>query len=243
MGTATMGVDYPAIPDSIIILPNDSSATLTIPAYLDGIVEPTETVVIFLSTICGLTETIYDSIVLNIQDNVEAEALATGDTTICEGATIEMHGYGGSDFLWFPNTYLSSDTIYNPIFTPPNPGTYLYNLAVLLGPCSDTTQVEIQVAPGPMAYAGPNDSLCIGASLVLNGTGGVTHLWEGSNITTPDTSLSITVSPTSSGEYILTVTDAEGCIDKDTTQIEVVALPMVNAGLDATILFQMVILL
>ena len=83
----------------------------------------------------------------------------------------------------------------------------------------------------PNAQAGNNQAVCAGNSITLNGTGGVTYNWMPGGMT----SSVISVQPSSNIDYILTVTDAYGCMDKDTISIMVNNLPIVTTVPDNTI--------
>ncbi len=63
-GTATNGVDFPAIPTSMIIPAGSDSVGFTISPFLDGIVEPTEELTLIVSNSCT-----FDTITILIRDN------------------------------------------------------------------------------------------------------------------------------------------------------------------------------
>jgi PKD repeat protein len=87
----------------------------------------------------------------------------------------------------------------------------------------------------PAANAGLDASVCTGQSTALNATGGVTYSWSpaaglsATNISNP------VATPTSSTNYVVTVTDASGCSAADNVVVTVMSLPTANAGTDVTI--------
>src|SRR5207244_5884656 len=87
-GTATNGVDYTQIPDSLQILPGDSSASIIIHSFNDAIAEGIETITLYLYLPCSSTP--YDSATIEILDTLVA--LAGPDTTICIGNSVQLTG-------------------------------------------------------------------------------------------------------------------------------------------------------
>ncbi len=237
-GTATNGLDYPLTPDSIIIPANDTTYQLVFPAFADGISEGTEEIIIKLFTFCGTDTTYYDSISVDLMDFVIAEAMG-GDVNVCEGATINLTASGGTNYQWFPPTYLDDPTIATPVCSPPSSLTFVdYVVQVGVGPvgiCSDTTVLRVNILPPPIANAGNNDSICINASITLSGAGGGTYTWLGTDIDAGSATANPTVSPLVSTNYIMNISSAVGCTDADTVRIIVMPLPLVSAGTDKII--------
>lgn len=103
-GTATAGVDYSALPDSVTFLPGQDSITFNFSTFFDAIAEGTETVTIqIVNENCGGTYS--SSLIINI---VEAEALTVlslGELNICPGDSIMLTaqvsgGSGGYQVEW-----------------------------------------------------------------------------------------------------------------------------------------------
>jgi gliding motility-associated-like protein len=93
---------------------------------------------------------------------------------------------------------------------------------------SDTTTTTITVSPGFNVSLGPDQSICPGDVTVLTPSpAGQSYLWS-NNATSP----SITVGQ--SGSYWVQVTNATGCIARDTVTINVIN-PQLNLGADQTV--------
>jgi gliding motility-associated-like protein len=76
---------------------------------------------------------------------------------------------------------------------------------------------------------GPDTSICIGDSLVLDaGPGYTTYLWQ-------DASNAQTLTVYNSGYYSVTTTDANGCVYIDSVLIQALPPPFVDLGPDVTI--------
>lgn len=100
--------------------------------------------------------------------------------------------------------------------------------AVLNGCINKTTEVVITVNALPFVDAGIDQNICTGDSVLLFGLGALTYSWNNSVLD------SVYFIPSNSGDYILTGTDANGCINSDTTAVTI-NQPIVSAGVDQLI--------
>lgn len=101
--------------------------------------------------------------------------------------------------------------------------------------------ISIQGAAGPppcpnnFANAGQNITACIGTSQQLNASGGQTYQWtpttglSNPNIANPMVTINNNIT------YTVLVTDADACEDTDQVSITAQAVPLANAGNNATI--------
>jgi gliding motility-associated-like protein len=220
-GTATNGIDYFSIDTSINILPDSADALLTISPIVDGIAEGLESVTIYLLSDCS--DAPIDSITLFIQDEILLDVSTSADTTICNGAPIGLSVTGGLDYTWTPAGELDDPTSANPTATPT--GTTTFTVSTTLGTCIDSAQVTVDVAPPVPAEADPDTEICVGESVALSASGGVSYAWvPGSSLSDP-TVQNPTATPAFSTLYTVTVTDAFGCTGTDTALITVRPLP------------------
>ena len=77
--------------------------------------------------------------------------------------------------------------------------------------------------------AGQDVVICVGQQATLAGSGAVTYTWNNSVVN------GVPFSPTTSNNYTITGTDANGCINTDQVSVTVNPLPVVNAGIDQTV--------
>ncbi|MEN9340344.1 MAG: hypothetical protein RIQ62_1656 [Bacteroidota bacterium] len=100
-----------------------------------------------------------------------------------------------------------SFSIANPYTGPTTAFTYSYTDA---NGCSATTTGNITTQPNPVVtgIALPNDSLCSGETLSLQGSGAQTYLWSNGAVNPINGQAFV---PLSSSTYTLTGTDANGC--------------------------------
>ncbi|MEL4457186.1 T9SS type A sorting domain-containing protein [Lutimonas vermicola] len=141
-----------------------------------------------------------DSDDVNVTVN-SVTANAGSDRTIIEGETITLVATGGDTYIW--NTGEKT----NSINVSPN-STMTYSVTAYKGSCYDIDDVEVVVEPtidtGPLpaqADAGEDMTICLGETIVLNGSGGETYQWSNG-----ETSSSISVSPNRTTSYELTAT-------------------------------------
>ena len=84
-------------------------------------------------------------------------------------------------------------------------------------PFSDDVEVGVHPFPTPAITGTP--AICVGGSSVLTAAGGTAYVWSSGETTT-----SITVSPTDTTTYIVTVTSDKGC--SASTNFTVVVNPL-----------------
>ena len=101
-GTATEGVDYAVLPDSIIIPAGTTTITLEVPIFDDNIDEGIETLSIISEDLnCKQANTVESEI--NILDRAIFDIAP--DTTICINDSTEIWASGGLSFLWLDGDF------------------------------------------------------------------------------------------------------------------------------------------
>lgn len=159
---------------------------------------------------------------------------ALGEAEICVGDSAQLSATGGVSWVWAPPIGLSDASAQNPWASPINTTTYTVFAQDGSG-CSAIDSVTITVNPLPTANAGPDQELCVGGSVILQGSGGVNYTWSPATFL-DDTTVQLPVAtPSQSTIYQLTVTDANSCTDTDSVGVVVNPLPVVDAGPDSTI--------
>ncbi len=156
------------------------------------------------------------------------------DTAICIGASVLLNASGGDSYTWQPTIGLDNANIATPTATPMTTTTYFVTVTNNNG-CQTTDSITIVVNPLPMINAGADTSLCIGDTIQLNATGGVSYSWPPLPQFSNPSIANPLVSPTVTTQYIMTGTDANGCQNVDTILIVVNALPVLNITNDTSI--------
>jgi hypothetical protein len=77
-------------------------------------------------------------------------------------------------FIWTPNTWLSTDTVYNPVLTPLATGNYTYTVTVtdVTSGCTSTSSVTVTVVNVPVAPTVSNLTRCGTGTVQLTATAG-----------------------------------------------------------------------
>jgi len=153
------------------------------------------------------------------------------DVNICGGSgPVPLGATGGTIFSWSPATGLSCTNCQNPIANPATTTTYTVT-SNMGGACTNTDQVTVNVeAVPPTASITGNVGICGAGSNTLTASGGNFYLWS-----TGETTPSIVVSPGTTTDYHVTVTNfVNGCEAYETATVTVVTTPDPNLS-DITI--------
>ncbi len=135
--------------------------------------------------------------------------------------TPQVSGYTGCD-TGENVSYLWSTGATTPTITVSTSGTYSVTVTGCDNQCSITDEVVVTVKEEIDANAGSDVVICYGENTVLTATGGGTYLWS-----TGETTSTITVNPTETTTYSVTVT-ANGCTATD--EVVVTVKPRINAN-------------
>ncbi|MCS6990878.1 MAG: choice-of-anchor L domain-containing protein [Chitinophagales bacterium] len=230
-GTATNGVDYQTINDTLVFLPYDTLCKIFIGAYDDGIAEGTETIILYTIDPCsGLP---VDSMIMYIIDEFPFEV--DGDTTICEQGTAQLNVTYSPfyTYQWEPAAYTDCPTCPDPTVNPPT--TTVFTVSVGLDNCVDQKTVTVNVdviTPD----AGVDQQICWGDTTQLLATGGTAYSWTPtSSLNNPNVANPLAF-PTATTDYIVTVQGTYApCFDKDTVRITVVPHAVAEAGVDTAV--------
>ena len=95
-------------------------------------------------------------------------------------------------------------------------GTYTVVVTDPANGCTASANVSVSSNPGPTANAGTDATINAGISATLTASGGGSYLWS-----TGATTNTISVSPTVTTDYCVTVTDTTGCADTACVRISV----------------------
>ena len=123
---------------------------------------------------------------------------------------------------------IPNETLLNAYFTPSasqlSDGTVTLTLTSTgNGNCvAETDQVTYQLFPSPIVYAGADQDICQGSSVILYGSGADSYIW--SNGISDNNSFV----PTTTNSYIVTGFDANNCTNKDTVKITVNPIYSIN---------------
>jgi len=152
------------------------------------------------------------------------------DTTFCLNATPYQLPMG----TWSGSPLVSS----SGLFTPSSVGMHNLTVNQGSGSCQTTDQVQIEVLPLPVANAGSDVTICVGATVNLNNSctncpNGPIDVcsWTGGTVSNP-LICNPTTTPAITTTYNLIILDEAGCTDNDQITVFVNPLPATNAGPD-----------
>jgi len=158
---------------------------------------------------------------------------AEPDTSVCEGATIQLSVTGGTTYIWSPNPTLTDPNSSNPTATPTSTTTY-YVYAVDSFGCAKTDSVIISVLPLLTAQGMTDTVLCFGNSVQLTAIGGTDYVWFPSAGLSCANCANPVASPQQTTTYQVAVSQSGYC-NEDTASVTVNILPAPEAGLDSVI--------
>ncbi|MEO0470660.1 MAG: choice-of-anchor L domain-containing protein [Bacteroidota bacterium] len=234
-GTATTGADYTGMPASLVFPPFGDSLGFMLNIPNDAVIEGTEFIeIVVRDSLCNVLTT--DTLRIPIEDPPEIDA--GNDTTVCVNSTLTINaipGTAGGSIAWSPTANLNDATAFDPVFTPPGPGTYTFSTAFTddIG-CTADDNITITVPPFTPAISSTNVD-CNGAgngtaTATITGTAPYTFLWldSGNNTLQSNTNTTGTdaLPNLAPGTYQVVITDGEGCFDTLMTTITEPVAPL-----------------
>ncbi|MFM7644804.1 MAG: beta strand repeat-containing protein [Sphingomonadales bacterium] len=154
-----------------------------------------------------------NAITLNVLPAPAAAITVSGNTTICSNQSVSLAVSGTGNYLW--TNGLTTQSI-----SPTTTGSYGVTVTGSNGCQTSVAPIAITVLTAPTAAISANGptTFCAGGSVTLTATGGATYVWSNNQ-----TGAQLT--PTSSGNYTVTATAANGCQDTENIVVTVNPLP------------------
>ena len=188
---------------------------------------PTTTITYYLAGIDANGCANGDSVKITV--NPTPIAAAGNDVALCAGQNTVLNGSGAGNYSWVPGTGLNSTTSATPTATPTVTTSYI--LTVTNGfNCVDKDTVIVTVNPLPPVDAGTNQIICNGSTVQLNATGATNYSWTPAATLNNSAIANPVATPTANTTYIVTGTDANGCVKTDAVSIILIAAPTITAG-------------
>ncbi|MEO8770789.1 MAG: LamG-like jellyroll fold domain-containing protein [Ferruginibacter sp.] len=157
------------------------------------------------------------------------------DTSLCGVHNVTLTTTGAQTYSWLPATGLSNAGSANPIFTGSSSQTYIVT-GTGANTCKANDTVTITVHPQPAVSTINDISICRGDSIQLttNSTA-ENNQWAPALSVSNPTILNPYFHDTVSQQMIITGTNATGCFAKDTVNITVKPLPLVQTIPDSAL--------
>lgn len=153
---------------------------------------------------------------------------------ICPGASVTLNASGGTTYQWLPADGLAPNQmgVQNPTVTPL--ATTTYTVVVSNMCASDTTQITVPVIDFTISVSS-NDTICIGSSKQLQASGGTGYQWSPTTALNNPNIANPIATPNTNITYTVTITNPDGCVLKDSSEITVDDFPQAEAGPDRII--------
>jgi hypothetical protein len=151
----------------------------------------------------------------------------SNDTTICEGQSVQLNGYGGVTYSWSPSIGLSNPNIATPIATPITTTTYALTIANNNG-CNITDSVMVTVNSIPVVVMPLDTTICQGDTIQVLATATGMITWSPNTVISNPTVGNPFLFPSNTTVYYLTVTNALGCTTMDSMTVNVITPPIVT---------------
>ena len=214
--------------DSSIDLDDPSSATPMFTGNTAGSFTKTVTI----TDVNGCINS--DDVVITVNDLPVVDA--GPNQAICEGGQVTLSGTGATSYVW-DNGITDGVAFIPPANNPPSTVTNYTVTGTDGNGCSNNDVVTVTVNALPTPNAGSDQTICLNTSTTItaisSGTGPFNFSWDNG---LPNGAGPHTVSPSlGTSDYIVTVTDPNGCIASDTVSITVNPTPTVGANDDTTI--------
>ncbi len=182
----------------------------------------------------GCTDT--DDISITITPTPTADA--GPDVTNCKGLGVQIGrpatgGSGVYTYSWSPALGLSDPAAAQPVATPVATVPYIVTVSDNVTGCIDKDTVIVNA---PLRVVANNDVITcsdIGAALGATVTGGTrpfTYQWTPAHLVSRPTSLNTSTFTTDTTTFVITVTDASGCIERDSMTVYVNPAPIAVTG-------------
>jgi hypothetical protein len=134
--------------------------------------------------------------------------ISPSNATVCPGASQLFTASGGGTYAWNNGATTSSINVSQA-------GNYTVTVTAANG-CTSSATAVLQAASNPTATISSGGEICQGGQTTLSASGGIAYSWS-----TGQTTANITVSPTMTTTYAVTVTNQTLCTATATTTVTV----------------------
>jgi hypothetical protein len=149
--------------------------------------------------------------------------VSSNPASFCSVGTSTLTASGSTNYVWMPGNLTGATVVVSPTTTT----TYTVTGTNSQG-CISTATTTVTVNPLPVVTATSSAaSVCVGGSVTLTGGGASSYTWNNNVMN------AISFVPTATTTYMVTGTDANGCVNTAMTTVTVNPLPTVTANSSA----------
>jgi gliding motility-associated-like protein len=176
---------------------------------------------------CVVTDNVYIELVTNPTVTIVPGGI-NNDENICPGETMPLNVVGNFDHVTWSTGDLDINT--TNITAAGN-----YSVEIAIGTCTATDNITITESPAIVPSAGGDQlGICTNGNITLNGSTEPTYTaaWTITSPTGNIVSGQSTTDPvvSSSGTYMITVTNPEGCTANASAVVDLLPVPIINLG-------------
>ncbi len=202
------------------------------PASLAGTTNPNVTQTPLVTTVytlvafngTGCSDTISSTVVVNSNPTVTVNSGA-----MCFGTSLNLTAGGAVNYSWTPATDLSATTGTTVMATPGSTTMFTVEGTDVNG-CSSIANATVTVNPLPLVDVN-SAAVCSGIPATLTASGAVNYSWSPATDLSATSGATVNSSTTSTIDYTVTGTDANGCVSSAISHVTVNSLPI--AGLNS----------
>ena len=156
---------------------------------------------------------------ITIYDDIDAQITAS-NTPLCGGSEMTLTVTGGESYSWSHGLGTNATVTVAPIATT----TYYVTVTDANG-CSKQVSHTVHISSSITATVAGSLNICLGDSTTLIAGNADSYLWTTPNGVLLSQNPTLTVKPTTSTDYMLTVYNADGCSDSRIVRVTVHDFP------------------
>ena len=169
-----------------------------------------------------------DSLYTTISVNPLPVLSIAGTDSICSGESTTLLVSGANSYVWSPSSSLDSSSG-NLVSANPSTSQVYTIVGTDLNQCEATTSYALSVLLSPnVSISASEDTICIGSSSILVGSGAISYNWSPSSSININTGVSVTALPALTTTYSVLGTSSNNCSATDTIIIHVEPLPILS---------------
>lgn len=212
--SASGGTMYQWIPSLYLSDPTVSNPICTPPVTTNYMVIATD--------LCG-SDTAYASVIV-----YNEQVSAMNDTIICIGNSVQLNAYGGTNYNWYPNTFMNNPGSQSPNVTPSSSQMYFVDITSPFG-CLYKDSVLITVETNiPIPVLNNDTTICLGDFAILTAQGGNTVQWSPASLVVNPNSFVTLANPVQNTVFYAFLSNSCGGI-LDSTSVQVIQIfPSIN---------------
>ncbi len=199
--------------------------TLDNTTVADPIAKPISPTTVYTVTVTETTTGCVNTDQVTITMLGSALVNAAPDVAICQGDSVQI-GTGlieGQFYSWTPTTGLSDSTLPNPVASPRTTTVYTLRVTNLNGCDAISDNVRVTVNQLPNVDAGNDDTITVGSTVQLTGTGALQYYWSPDSTLDDGNIFNPVAGPRTTTTYSLRAIDVFGCENTDTVRVTVIS--------------------